>query len=270
MRLSFMTFACPEWPIRRIVHTALRLGYHGVEFRCDAKHAHGVEVTASSSDRRTIRKWLTDSGVEACCLATSLRFADDKVIEAAPSRIELAADIGCPALRVFCGPIPEGLDLAGTIDKVASNLREVAPIAAQAGVQLWLETHDTMCKAAPAAAAVRAANHPAVGLNYDNMHPFRLGESLTETETAITGLVRHTHFHDSINSPDTVVIKPIGEGELPIDDMFRMLVAMDYRGYLSGEWFNDQYGPDPESSLARFHSDMTNLASRFGVTLGAA
>jgi sugar phosphate isomerase/epimerase len=268
MKLSFMTFACPTWTLPQVIDAAVRHGYRGIEFRCDATHAHGVEVNADAERRRQIRDALDDAGVKPCCLATSLRFAHEAALDEAPARIDLAHDIGCPALRVFCGPIPEGVHEHEMHQRVAKHLREVAAHAQQAGVELWLETHDTFSRAADAAEAVRLADHPSIGINYDNMHPFRKGESLDATFAELTGLIRHTHFHDAIKSPDQVVIKPVGEGELPMDDMFARLAETGFTGYLSGEWFGTMYGPDPDASLERFKRDMETLAARHGVKLG--
>lgn len=268
MKLSFMTFACPTYSVEQVVDTAVRHGYQGVEFRTDAKHAHGVEITADREERKHIRRVLEKNEIEACCLATSLQFATDKVLDELQPRLDLAHDIGCPGLRVFCGPMPAGAKMSDTIEKVGRQLRAAAVLAEQAGVQLWLETHDTMSKAADAAAAVRAANHPAVGMNYDNMHPYRMGEDLETTLAALGTLVRHTHFHDAIGKPDVVMIKPLGKGDLPMDDMFLALKNMGFTGYLSGEWFNEMYGPTPGESLQQFHDDMHTLGERHGVKIG--
>lgn len=267
MKISFMTFACPEWNADAVIDGAVRHGYHGIEFRTDANHQHGVEVTADASQRKRIRRRLADAGVEPCCLATSLQFATDKVLEESPARIELAASIGCPGLRVFCGPAPEGMEEQQIIETVAEQLRVGAEQAQAAGVELWLETHDTFSKAAPAGAAVRRADRPSLGINYDNMHPYRNGEPLETTVAALGDLVRHTHFHDSVAEPDTVVITPLDKGSLPMDDMFKVLINMGYDGYLSGEWFGQMYGEDADESLANFHRDMTTLAERNGVRL---
>jgi sugar phosphate isomerase/epimerase len=267
MKISFMTFACPDWPLARVVDAAIRHDYRGIEFRCDANHAHGVEVWTAPEERREVQSALSGGGLEFCFLATSLQFIAERVVEEAPPRIQLAADLGCPGVRVFCGPLPEGMDMAEAVPRVGEQLRYVADMAEQAGVQLWLETHDSMARGADAAAAVRAAGHKSVGINYDNMHPYRLGESLETTVEALRGLVRHAHLHDALNRPEVVVIKPIGQGELPMEQMLSALQTMGYDGYLSGEWFNEQYGPTPEESLAAYIRDMRALVERVGAKI---
>jgi len=269
MKISFMTFACPQWAAPDVIAAAVRHGYHGIEFRTDADHSHGVEIDASKEQRAEVREQLRDSDIEPCCLATSLQFVNDAAVEDSKARVELAADLGCPGLRVFCGKVPDGeqMQMPAIIEKVAANLRAAAEFAQQHQVELWLETHDTFCKAEPAVAAIRAADHPSVGLNWDNMHPHRMGEPLEKTRELISGLIRHTHFHDAIREPDVVEIKPVGEGGMPMDEMINVLVDETYTGYLSGEWFGEQYGSDPDESLARYHNDMANLAKQAGAAM---
>jgi len=269
MKISFMTFACPEYSLDQVLAAAVQYGYHGVEFRTDANHSHGVEISSSAAERKAFRAKLEDLNVEACCLATSLQFATDRVMDEVQARVDLAYDIGCPALRVFCGPAPEGFNEKDTIERCGSQLRAAAELSTDADVQLWLETHDTFCKAAPAAAAVRFADHRNVGINWDNMHPYRLGETLPETVGALGNLVRHTHWHDAVNARDKVIITPLDKGELPMDEMMQALAKMGYNAYLSGEWFNTMYGETPEESLSTFYEDMQTLCKRNGVTLAA-
>lgn len=268
MKISFMTFACPDWKLDQVIAGAVRHGYHGIEFRTDAQHAHGVETTADAAWRREARRKLADAGVEPCCLATSLQFATDKVAGEAPARIDLARDLGCRGLRVFCGPRPEGLSPEATREKVAAALRTAAQLAAAAGVELWLETHDSYSKASDAAAAVRLADHRSLGVNYDNMHPHRAGESLETSMEVLGSLIRHTHFHDAVGRTDVLKIVPLNTGDMPMDAMFRGLLAKGFEGYLSGEWFGTSYGANADASLAAFAYDMNRLAARYGRQLG--
>lgn len=268
MKISFMTFACPTWSFDQVLDAATAIGYHGIEFRCDANHRHGVEISAPKDERLAFRDRLEGAAVEPCCLATSLRFVADDVLGDVPDRLELAVDLGCPALRVFCGKPPDDMGRSEMIAIAASHLRDAAEMAAQHDLELWLETHDAICRAADAVAIVRQADHPAVAINWDNMHPLRAGESLDATIAQITGLIRHTHFHDAPADPEQFIITPLDQGGMPMDDMFQALIRMGFDGYLSGEWFDDQYGPTPEEAIAQYHSDMTRLAQRNHITLG--
>lgn len=268
MKISFTTFACPEWDLDQIVAAAVKHGYHGVEFRIDAKHHHGVEISTPSGQRMEIRDRLSNSGIEPCCLATSIQIIQETAMSMLPARIELAAEIGCPGLRILGGKPVEDMATHQLIERATEQLHRAGELVAESGIELWLETHDSFSKAADAAAAVRAAAHPAIGISYNNIHPIRRGESLELTIAALTGLVRHVHFHDGMNNPEQVIVTPIGAGQMPIDDTFTSLVQMGFDGYLSGEWFHNQYGNTPDESLQKYHRDMKRLARRHYITLG--
>ena len=263
MRISFMTFACPDYAFDQVMALGVRHGYGGVEFRCDSDHRHGVMIESTKAQRAELRHKLVDAGLEAPCLATSLQFIHQKAVEQALPRIELAVDIGCPALRVFCGPLPDGVGVDSAIPMVAANLRRAAGRALKAGVKLWLETHDSISLGVHAGRIVRLVDHPAVAINWDNMHPFRVGEPLAKTWEAIGPFIQHTHFHDAVARPGTPVIRPFGQGELPLQQMYNLLRFSGYAGYFSGEWFGDQMGPDPDASLAIYKQGLQALEQRW-------
>lgn len=263
MRVSFMTFACPECSFDEVLELARRHDYDGIEFRCDSDHRHGVMIDSPRAQRREWRRRLADAGVQAACLATSLQFISAAAIEEAPARIELAVDIGAPGLRVFCGPLADGTTILDAIRIVAANLDQVADEAAAAGVKLWLETHDSMSLGVHAGAAVERLSHPAVAINWDNMHPYRNGEPLDATWDAIAPYVEHTHFHDAVARPGPAIIRPFGDGDLPLDEMYARLMEANYEGYFSGEWFGDQMGPTPDDALRNYKEGLLRLEANW-------
>ncbi len=258
MRISFMTFACPAWGLDEVLRVGARLGYDGVEPRLDSGHGHGVEVDLSPDCRRRVREQFAESGVAVGCLATSLQFIAIEpeqrtaLLEATRARLELAAELGCPGLRVFAGGVPQGVELDEALDAAADNLRAAGDIAGALGVELWLETHDTVSRAELCARVVRSADHPSVWVNYDVMHPARLGEPLEATFDHLDGLVRHAHWHDARLDPKNVAITRFGEGEMPLAPIIDWLRGQAFTGYLSGEWFEQQLGQDSDESLAHY------------------
>ncbi|MCK5804433.1 MAG: sugar phosphate isomerase/epimerase, partial [Lentisphaeria bacterium] len=114
MKLSFMSFSCPELTLQQMLQAAKDYGYDGVEPRVEAKHAHGLELDASAETRAAAKALAAEMGVPFSCLATSCRYADpetvQKHVDDTLSYIDLAADIGAPALRVFGGVLPAGVE----------------------------------------------------------------------------------------------------------------------------------------------------------------
>lgn len=259
MKLSFMTFACPDWRFDQIVEAADQIGYQGIEFRCDAGHNHGVEVTSSAMRRKELASRLDRARLKPVCLSTSLSFLADDVMDEAIPRLELAGDLGCRGVRVFTGKAPPGSNREDMFTRAAARLRQAAEFADEHGVEIWLETQDAAARAIDAADLLRRADHPALGLVWDNLHTHRAGEELEATKTALRDFVRHVHFHNGLNRRDAFVVTPMGSGQLPMDPMLLALVELDYEGYLSGEWFGAMYGPDPEQALQAYHDDVTRL-----------
>lgn len=245
MKYAFMTFSTPElsWP--DILDVANQYGYTGVEPRVEDDEAHGIEVTASPQQRATAKQQAADAGIDIACLATSVSYANpdqkEDMIRQSRERIDLAGDIGAPAMRVFGGGIGGGLDREAAIDLVADSLAQVADQAQSRGVKLCMETHDDWCDPAHVAAVVQRVNHPAVAVNWDIMHPVRTRQAtMDEAFEALKPWIAHLHVHDGPDA-DGNLLGPIGEGEIDHRRALELLATIDYDGYISGEWIG--WGP---------------------------
>jgi len=253
MKLSFMTFACPEWALDEIIKGANACAYDGFEPRVQANHAHGIEVAAAAGERRRAGKMVSDAGLAISCVATSCRFATADAaqrkanVESLRQHLELARDVGSARLRVFGGNLPEGLDLDTAIQIVAEDLRQAADFAAECGVTICLETHDSFSLGRSVGRVLQAANHDSVRANWDVMHPYRRGEDLVETVRSLDRRIAHVHFHDS--SDEGKACAP-GDGWLPIAEFLRSLARQQFEGYLSAEIWPDQ--GSPETILSRY------------------
>lgn len=236
-----MSFSTPALNLAEMVRVAERYGYDGLEPRLDANHAHGIEVAADAATRARFRRQMQAGSVRLAALATSLRFADPatcpQAIAQGHERLDLAGDLAAPILRVFGGPIPAGLTREQAVADVAAALRALADHAAERGVTLCLETHDDWCDPADVARVMEAVRHPAVGVNWDIMHPVRRKKATMRAAfDRLQPWIRHVHIHDGIGEP--VQFVPIGQGEIDHRTALECLRAMPYDGYLSGEWIN--------------------------------
>ncbi len=234
-----MSFSTPSLTLAEMLETARRYGYEGIEPRLDSKHAHGVEVDTGKEQRQAIRARVAESGVRLACLATSLKYADpeavEEMIQQTHERIDLAGDVGAPAIRVFGGRMPEGITREEAIDGLVAALSEVADHAGERDVMICLETHDDWCDPAHVAEVLRRVNHPAVGANWDIMHPVRTaGKSMDEAFQALKPWIRHLHIHDGIGR----ALAPIGTGEIDHRRALELLKSIGYDGFISGEWIN--------------------------------
>lgn len=246
MKLSFMTWVCPEWSLSQILTAAIRYDYEGVEPRAEADQQHGVELDTTKKVRKQIRKQFEDCGVEISAIATSRRYAigsDHELaesIELTKRYVELAADVGTPNLRVFGGSTPEGMDFTDAKKLVGESLHECGAFAADHGVYLCLETHDAYSLSSDCVETVRMADHPNVAICWDVLHPYRHGESMEEAFSNVRKHVRHCHVHDATQpaeeGPAGWEMALMGEGDVPHDEAVKLLAGIKFEGFLSGEW----------------------------------
>ena len=244
MKLSYMSFSCPEATLEEFVGYAQKYEYEGVEPRAEASHNHGVEADATPAQRAEIKKFFEDSGIVPCCVATSRKYALPQgpelreSIETTRKLIDLAADVGSTRIRVFGGVPPEGLSMADAIQTVGESLGELGPYAAERGVTICLETHDAFSKATDCIAAIHIADSPAVAANWDIMHPYSKGMTIDEAYDALKGKIEHCHIHDGTYAEKggRATLALMGEGDIPYPRAIELLEQEGFEGYLSGEW----------------------------------
>lgn len=265
MKYAFMTFSTPELSLQDALDTAKRYGYDAIEPRLDAKHAHGVEVAASAEERAAIRKTVEQAGVPLACLATSCVYADPartgEMIQSTLERIDLAADVGAPRLRVFGGKLGEGLSREEAIDLVANTLAKVSARAAERGVTLCVETHDDWCDPQHVAAVMQNVDHPNIRVNWDFMHPTRTGHATVEQSfETLKPWIAHVHFHDGVQSEGKLEMVPIGEGQIDHKKALDAIQELPYDGVFSGEWINwqpwEQHLPRELATMKRYEKEL--------------
>lgn len=241
MKLSFMTWSCPEWDCNQILKAAKKYGYQGVEIRVECNHKHKIELNLSKKDRSLAKRMFKEEGIEIPCIATSLQFAipDDKErrenIEKLKKYIELASDIGSPYIRVFGGNFMP-LEPKVAAQKCGLALREAAEFAEGTDAEILLETHDFFSVSSRARQVIKEANHRKVNILWDIMHPQREMEDVEETYNHLRGFVRHLHIHDGFYSPEgKIEVCLLGEGIIDHEMPMWFLKSDNFRGYFSLE-----------------------------------
>ena len=225
MKLSFMTFVCPTWPIEKIVKFAREAGYHGVEIRVEAKHKHDISSKSSAEARRQVKKLFADEGVAVAAVATPVHFANPKPevhkqhLESAKANLDLAADLGAPVVRIFAGGgIPKLSDAAAA--QVAAAFDEVGEYARASGSTPILECgHDIIKSATEAAEVIRRVNTANFGVLWNTS---TMDDATFE---ALKGRIRHFHVHDEVLDPKTKNLVGLA----------RRMKGIGFRGFVSLE-----------------------------------
>lgn len=251
MRLAFSTLACPGWSVEDVAANARAYGYDGIELRL--LDGELIDPDLPTPARNRVRRVFDDAGLPIVAIDTSVRVAGDA--EAAEQElrgwIEVAGAWAAPVLRVFGGAIA-GQERDEAVATASTVLERIAPEAEQAGVGIALETHDAFASAATVGEVLRRVPSPAIGALWDTHHPYRSGESPEQVWELLAGRVLHTHVKDARKRPDdTWELTLLGEGEVPVADVIRLLRGRGYGGWISVEWEKKWHPeiPEPEQAL---------------------
>jgi sugar phosphate isomerase/epimerase len=230
VKLAFSTLGCSGLPLRSVADLAERTGWQGVEVRSAADEP--VHAGSPPAIRAAARADL--ARITPVCIASYVRVAtstitDDDCVRALLAEAQLAKDLGAGAVRVFPGgdgPDPD--------NRAVRRLRAAAN-ALPAGVQIWLETHDSHPRGQDIARVLRRVDHPQVRAIWDIAHPWLHGEEAIRTAQLLRPWLAHVQVKDQATVDDRTPV-PLGTGVLPLRHALRALADLSYQGWLSLEW----------------------------------
>jgi len=145
-------------------------------------------------------------------------------------------------------------------DRAAADLAEMAERAAKRGLRVGFEAlawGKYVNRWRHAWKIVQQANHPALGLIVDSFHTLAVGDDLTGLSDVPTEKIFFAQLADApalamdVLSWSRHFRNFPGQGQLPVADFVRDLVAAGYRGPLSLEIFNDEFRAAPSRLMAR-------------------
>ena len=261
MKLGVSTLGCPDWTLDEILTRLPGYGYEGVELRglgpdLDLTKSPAFDTAAIEETRRRF----ADAGLVICGVDTSCAFTDpDKAVRERSRRdaeeaIILAHRLEAATVRVFGGGIAKGVTRADAVGHLVENLAALANFVADSGsdVVIVLETHDAFSTGSQVAEVLRQVDHPCVRALWDLHHPYRQGEAPAETFAALAPYVEQTHVKDSTPGGTYCLL---GEGDIPILEMLRLLKSGQekgggYDGWINLEW-EKRWNPSlPDPSVA--------------------
>ncbi|MFC8200521.1 sugar phosphate isomerase/epimerase family protein [Streptomyces sp. NPDC057298] len=236
MKLAFSTLGVPGLPISDVVRLAATHGYHGVELRAHPEEpVHpGLDLTA----RADVAADFKAAGVEILGLAGYTRVAapgdDGPVIAEIRELLELARDLGAPFIRVFPGADPDQSPEEADAT-AARRLGTAAEYAADLGVRILLETHDSHRTGADAIRVLGLVGHRQVGSLWDVMHTWLGGEQPSASHAALSPFLGYVQVKDIASADDTTPL-PLGAGVLPLTECVELLSREGWDGWLCWEY----------------------------------
>jgi len=264
MKLAFSTLGVPGLPLPDVLRLATKYGYHGVELRAHPEEpVHpGLDLTQRAEAAAEFKA----AGVAVLGLAGYARVAapgdDEPVIEEVHRLLDLARDLGAPYVRVFPGGGTE--QSREEADATAARrLGTAAEYAADLGVRILLETHDSHRTGADAIRVLGPVGHRQVGSLWDVMHTWLGGEQPSESYAALAPHLGYVQVKDIASADDTTPLQ-LGKGVLPLAECVEVLSRHGWDGWLCWEyekrWYEaaaplpDLLGPGREH-LARLLND---------------
>ena len=163
-----------------------------------------------------------------------------------PAALELAAEWRAPAVRVFGGE-------SQALDDIARRLEPALGRAAELGVTVALETHDSFSSAKLVSQLLNRVDNPSFAALWDFHHTCRVGESPEDVLRALGTRIHLVHVKDARHRGDDWELVPLGEGDVPVRESLAALDAAGYDGWLTVEW-EKRWHPElaePEIALPR-------------------
>ncbi|MEV6181567.1 sugar phosphate isomerase/epimerase family protein [Streptomyces sp. NPDC052015] len=236
MKLAFSTLGVPGLPLADVLRLASTHGYHGVELRTHPEEP--VHPGLGPEQRADVAVQFAAAGVEVLGLAGYARVAapgeDEPVIEEMRGLLGLARDLGAPFVRVLPGG--SGEQSAAEADAVAARrLGTAAEYAADLGVRILLETHDSHRTGADAMRVLGLVGHRHVGALWDVMHTWLGGEQPQETFAALSPYLGYVQVKDIASAEDTTPLA-LGAGVLPLAECVEVLSRHGWDGWLCWEY----------------------------------
>ncbi|WFB09430.1 sugar phosphate isomerase/epimerase [Streptomyces sp. LX-29] len=256
MKLAFSTLGVPGAPLSEVVALAADHGYQGVELRAHPEEP--VHPGLGTAERRRAAEEFRAAGVEVLAVAGYARVAapgsDGPVLAELRALLGLARDLGARHVRVFpgAGERPEDEADADAVRRLAA----VAPYAAELGVRLLVETHDSHRTGAAVARLLGRVEHGgvvgpdeighgAVGAIWDVLHPWLGGEEPTDSYAALAPHLAYVQLKDVASADDTTPL-PLGAGVLPLTECLGLLSRAGWDGWLCWEYEKRWYPRVPE------------------------
>ncbi|MEU8650300.1 sugar phosphate isomerase/epimerase family protein [Streptomyces sp. NPDC048737] len=236
MKLAFSTLGVPGLPIPDVLRLATTHGYHGVELRAHPEEP--VHPGLGPAERTGVADGFKAAGVEVLGVAGYARVAapgdDGPVLDEIRALVALARDLGAPYVRVFPGGA-DGQDPAEADAVAAGRLGTAAEYAADLGVRILLETHDSHRTGAAATRVLGLVGHRQVGALWDVMHTWLGGEQPQDTYAALSPYLGYVQVKDIASAEDTTPVA-LGAGVLPLAECVEVLSRHGWDGWLCWEY----------------------------------
>lgn len=245
MKFAFTTLGCPNWNLDTIITKAIEYGYDGVDFRGYLGQMDIFQSPEFSNDITHTKNKFREASLEITCFSSSVRLFTTSESELSDYIKELhhygrlCNEFNTPYIRVFGGKIG-ATSRHDALQKVINNLQKMLRVAEQYQICLLLETHDDWTKCEDVEAVLNKAESNSLQVLWDIHHPYQtIDESPELTWEKLGKWIKYTHWKDSYrtqNKEQGYQLCLLGEGDLPLSQIYELLQEKEYSGYFTLEW----------------------------------
>jgi len=253
-RLALHTWTLDTTPLARVLQVARATGWNAVELRrVDFERAR-----EAGQPPEAVLDLVRASGLAVACVGGERGFMF--VAGAERRRVMAAWAESCRWARALgAGLVMSPTDPGhGDVAEAAASLRAVGDVAAEHGVRVALEAFSQGARfrtLGDAREILAKAGHPACGLLLDAYHLVRSGDGLATVEDLSPGEIFYVQYSDAPRDGgqpgQTADRLPPGQGRVPFRELFALLAAKRYAGYLSYEAPNPAAWARPPEDAAR-------------------
>jgi sugar phosphate isomerase/epimerase len=261
--------------IEEFLPRAARLGFEAVMLMTKRPHLSLLDMGPAA--RRDVRRLAEDHGLRIAVLAGYNDFAAGADVPDVPLRemqvyvigewARLAADLGCPLVRVFTCFEREAVPYQAAWDHAVGCLREAAKRAADVGVVLGVQNHhDLAVHHDGLADLLEEVGQPNCKACFDAWSPALQGADLGAAvrrlapylvHTTVADYVRRRRFRyvpslvNYVPEPDVVRAVPMGEGFIDYRGFFAALAQAGFTGTVAYEMCSPLRGGGALENLDR-------------------
>ena len=243
-QVTFSTLACPSWSIETIIKNASEFGYDGIEWR-GGLQGH-VQPSMPAESIAALQKASADAGILAVAVTAYTSFVSPHAnerqanIDELRRYADLAAELDAPYIRAFLGELPNGVKPDSSMyENISACLNTASDYAESVGVKIAIEPHDDFVRPSTIVPILKQVEHPALRVIWDIGNAFAAGEDLAEGFELLKDRIAYVQVKDGKRSDTAWQLCPLGQGNVPLEQAFKLLLANDYQGAFSVEWDYD-------------------------------
>lgn len=265
IKLAFSTVACPNWTLDEVAQRAADMGYQGVELRTLGQGSSMLSSDPALTDSAKVVDIFGKAGIEPMCLSTSIALHHKhdtparQAMKQAREAIDLAAELGCPYVRLFGHEVRPGDSRRSTIIRIAERASELADRAGEKGVQVLLENAGSYNTAKEWWWVFNLISNPMVGMCWNVANAASAGEPPSVSVPNLNSRIRVAKVKDADIGSGSGFVQ-LGDGTCEIQQFIKRLMGIGFNGYITVEWdrlwLGDALAP-AEEVLPESHARLT-------------